>query len=59
MLIFVIGLRKLQYRDYRDYIRVTLGLYMDNGKDNGDYYIIMEYILGSRPSLSMVSGLYP
>ena len=24
---------------YRGYIGVILGLYMDNGKENGDYYI--------------------
>ena len=24
---------------YGDYIRVTLGLYRDNGKENGNYYL--------------------
>ena len=31
------------YRDFRVYvrvyIRVVLGLYRDNGKENGDYYL--------------------
>ena len=26
------------YRDYRGYIGVILGLCWDNGKDNGNYY---------------------
>ena len=37
--------------DYKDYIRVCirivgyiLGLCRDNGKENGTYYIIIEYI---------------
>ena len=27
-------------------IRVILGLYRDNGKENGNYYILMGYMLG-------------
>ena len=35
------------YRDYRVYIRVILGLYRDNGKENGNYYSILGlYSLG-------------
>ena len=32
--------------DYKGYIGNILGLYRDNGKENGNYYIITGYILG-------------
>ena len=31
---------------YRDYIGYILGLYWDNGKENGNYYIKIGYIVG-------------
>ena len=32
-------LKNRSYRDYRDYIGVIMGLYWDNGKENGNYYL--------------------
>ena len=28
---------------YRVYIGIILGLYRDNGKENGNYYIIVDF----------------
>ena len=35
----------LKLRQYRVYIRVIWELYRDNGKENGNYYSIIGYIL--------------
>ena len=33
------------------YVRVILGLYKDNGKQSGNYYIIIGYTLGLQSPL--------
>ena len=33
---------------YRGIMGTILGLYWDNGKENGNYYIIVRYLLGLR-----------
>ena len=38
--------------------RVILGLYGDNGKENGNYYIIIWYILGLSKDSGKESGNY-
>ena len=42
-------------------MRYVLGLYRDNGKENGNYYIIIGYILGLYGWLSkiMIPFAYP
>ena len=43
---YLLFLLALHYRDYRVYVGVYIGLYWDNGKENGNYYSIIGYILG-------------
>ena len=41
----------LLHMGYMGIMRYILGLYRDNGKENGNYYIIIGYILGLYGSL--------
>ena len=41
----IVPLKKIEYGCY-------IGLYRDNGKENGNYYIIIVYILGLQSPLS-------
>ena len=45
------------------YMGYMLGLYRDNGKENGNYYIIIEYTLGlywenGKENGNYYNGLY-
>ena len=44
------------YRDYRVYVRVILGLFWDNGKENGNYYKIIGYIGTHWGNIGVILG---